>query len=182
MGTATNTRCRLVGEEIGSCNCAWGCPCQFNALPTTAAVKRSPPCRSVKSTSGTHAWTGCGSRKFSGFRALSMRGTAFREAEMGNAVLLRVNAGTGCASSTTTPIRNSVPWTGAMPEVRYRGRADESGCVADSIGFLADVGEVEAPRGMLELDIMPIKPVLPPDVISPDRRTREVRVREAPSV
>jgi hypothetical protein len=25
---------RIVGEEIGACNCAWGCPCQFNALPT----------------------------------------------------------------------------------------------------------------------------------------------------
>jgi hypothetical protein len=25
---------RLAGEEIGNCNCAWGCPCQFNALPT----------------------------------------------------------------------------------------------------------------------------------------------------
>jgi hypothetical protein len=25
----------LAGEEITSCNCAWGCPCQFNALPTT---------------------------------------------------------------------------------------------------------------------------------------------------
>lgn len=25
---------RLEGEELGSCNCAWGCPCQFNALPT----------------------------------------------------------------------------------------------------------------------------------------------------
>ena len=25
---------RISGEEIGSCNCAWGCPCQFNALPT----------------------------------------------------------------------------------------------------------------------------------------------------
>ena len=22
------------GEEAGGCNCAWGCPCQFNALPT----------------------------------------------------------------------------------------------------------------------------------------------------
>jgi hypothetical protein len=28
------TQWRLDGEEIGSCNCAWGCPCQFNALPT----------------------------------------------------------------------------------------------------------------------------------------------------
>jgi hypothetical protein len=26
---------RISGEEIGSCNCTWGCPCQFNALPTT---------------------------------------------------------------------------------------------------------------------------------------------------
>lgn len=25
---------RLKGEEIGSCNCSWGFPCQFNALPT----------------------------------------------------------------------------------------------------------------------------------------------------
>ena len=25
---------RIAGEEIGGCNCAWGCPCQFNALPT----------------------------------------------------------------------------------------------------------------------------------------------------
>lgn len=25
---------RMTGEEVGSCNCAWGCPCQFNAHPT----------------------------------------------------------------------------------------------------------------------------------------------------
>jgi len=24
----------MAGEEVASCNCAWGCPCQFNALPT----------------------------------------------------------------------------------------------------------------------------------------------------
>ncbi len=24
----------LKGEEASGCNCAWGCPCQFNALPT----------------------------------------------------------------------------------------------------------------------------------------------------
>lgn len=34
MGTATKMPWRLVGEEIASCNCAWGCPGQFNALPT----------------------------------------------------------------------------------------------------------------------------------------------------
>jgi hypothetical protein len=26
---------RIAGEELVSCNCDWGCPCQFNALPTT---------------------------------------------------------------------------------------------------------------------------------------------------
>lgn len=30
----TSTSWRLEGEEAGGCNCAWGCPCQFNALPT----------------------------------------------------------------------------------------------------------------------------------------------------
>ena len=24
----------IIGEEVASCNCDWGCPCQFNALPT----------------------------------------------------------------------------------------------------------------------------------------------------
>lgn len=34
MADATKTPWRIVGEEVASCNCAWGCPCQFNALPT----------------------------------------------------------------------------------------------------------------------------------------------------
>jgi hypothetical protein len=25
---------RIKGLEVATCNCAWGCPCQFNALPT----------------------------------------------------------------------------------------------------------------------------------------------------
>ncbi len=24
----------VKGEELASCNCSWGCPCQFNAAPT----------------------------------------------------------------------------------------------------------------------------------------------------
>lgn len=24
----------MAGEEVGNCNCAWGCPCQFNANPS----------------------------------------------------------------------------------------------------------------------------------------------------
>jgi hypothetical protein len=29
------TKWHISGDEMVSCNCAWGCPCQFNALPTT---------------------------------------------------------------------------------------------------------------------------------------------------
>jgi len=29
-----NTEWRLEGDELGHCNCDWGCPCQFDALPT----------------------------------------------------------------------------------------------------------------------------------------------------
>ena len=25
---------RIQGEAVNTCNCAWGCPCQFNSLPT----------------------------------------------------------------------------------------------------------------------------------------------------
>ena len=25
---------RIKGRELGNCNCDYGCPCQFNALPT----------------------------------------------------------------------------------------------------------------------------------------------------
>jgi hypothetical protein len=34
MTSQVKTTWRIVGVEIGSCNCAWGCPCQFNDLPT----------------------------------------------------------------------------------------------------------------------------------------------------
>jgi len=30
----TRTPWRIVADEVATCNCAWGCPCQFNALPT----------------------------------------------------------------------------------------------------------------------------------------------------
>ena len=30
----TKTPWRIVADETVTCNCAWGCPCQFNALPT----------------------------------------------------------------------------------------------------------------------------------------------------
>jgi hypothetical protein len=34
MSTPAKTSWRMTGECLGSCMCAWGCPCQFNALPT----------------------------------------------------------------------------------------------------------------------------------------------------
>lgn len=34
MSTNTATTWRLAGDEVNGCNCDWGCPCQFNALPT----------------------------------------------------------------------------------------------------------------------------------------------------
>jgi hypothetical protein len=35
MADSGGVEWRLTGEEVTSCNCAWGCPCQFNSLPTT---------------------------------------------------------------------------------------------------------------------------------------------------
>jgi hypothetical protein len=35
MNAAKTISWRISGDELGTCNCAWGCPCQFNALPTT---------------------------------------------------------------------------------------------------------------------------------------------------
>ena len=35
MTTGTKTEWRVSGEEVACCNCDWGCPCQFNAPPTT---------------------------------------------------------------------------------------------------------------------------------------------------
>lgn len=34
MGATTATDWKISGEEVGHCNCDWGCPCQFNANPT----------------------------------------------------------------------------------------------------------------------------------------------------
>jgi hypothetical protein len=34
MTTDAKSPWQIAGEEVGACNCAWGCPCQFNALPT----------------------------------------------------------------------------------------------------------------------------------------------------
>ena len=35
MSEPAKIKWRIAGEEVANCNCSWGCPCQFNALPTT---------------------------------------------------------------------------------------------------------------------------------------------------
>src|SRR5438128_8475308 len=34
MSPPAKTHWRISGEQFTSCMCAWGCPCQFNAVPT----------------------------------------------------------------------------------------------------------------------------------------------------
>jgi hypothetical protein len=41
----TKTDWSMAGEEVASCNCAWGCPCQFNALPTTGRCEAFGGCQ-----------------------------------------------------------------------------------------------------------------------------------------
>lgn len=35
----SNTEWEIKGPEFANCNCAYGCPCQFNALPTDGTCK-----------------------------------------------------------------------------------------------------------------------------------------------
>jgi hypothetical protein len=40
----TKIKWRIAGEQFGSCNCDWGCPCQFMALPTTGRCEAFVTC------------------------------------------------------------------------------------------------------------------------------------------
>jgi hypothetical protein len=44
MGEPIEIKWRIAGEEFASCNCNWGCPCQFNALPTTGRCEAFVTC------------------------------------------------------------------------------------------------------------------------------------------
>jgi hypothetical protein len=39
MVAQTKTSWRMSGDEFKSCNCAWGCPCDFNARPTQGSCE-----------------------------------------------------------------------------------------------------------------------------------------------
>ena len=42
---SARTPWRIAGDEVATCNCAWGCPCQFNALPTYGRCEALVACR-----------------------------------------------------------------------------------------------------------------------------------------
>jgi hypothetical protein len=44
MSAPAQIKWRIAGEEFGSCNCDWGCPCQFNALQTTGRCEAFVTC------------------------------------------------------------------------------------------------------------------------------------------
>jgi hypothetical protein len=41
VSVTAQTKWRIAGEEAVACNCAWGCPCQFNANPTRGYCQAS---------------------------------------------------------------------------------------------------------------------------------------------
>jgi hypothetical protein len=41
MSATGRTEWHIGGEEAVACNCAWGCPCQFNAVPTRGNCQAS---------------------------------------------------------------------------------------------------------------------------------------------
>ena len=53
MSTPAKTKWHISGEEVASCNCAWGCPCQFNALPTYGRCEALVGFRIREGTFGT---------------------------------------------------------------------------------------------------------------------------------
>lgn len=49
---------KISGDEIVSCNCDWGCPCQFNAPPTHGRCEALMACRIRDGFYGTTALNG----------------------------------------------------------------------------------------------------------------------------
>jgi len=50
--TAAKTPWRMTADEVVTCNCAWGCPCQFNALPTAGRCEAVAAIRVRRGTFG----------------------------------------------------------------------------------------------------------------------------------
>ena len=52
MSAPTKINWYMTGEELVTCNCAWGCPCQFNALPTHGDCEGWLTCRVAEGNYG----------------------------------------------------------------------------------------------------------------------------------
>ena len=74
------TKWWFKGREFTNCNCAYGCPCQFNALPTYGDCKAVI---GVQINEGVHGETRLGGLRFAGVFAcldpfISETGKRFR--------------------------------------------------------------------------------------------------------
>ena len=49
------TEWTIKGREFSNCNCDYGCPCQFNALPTDGTCKAAVAIKSPRAI--TAMWT-----------------------------------------------------------------------------------------------------------------------------
>ena len=66
---------RLEGEWIKNCNCAFGCPCDFNAPPTHGSARALLVCGLTRGISRKQSLTVSSSQAQSIFRGHSMRAT-----------------------------------------------------------------------------------------------------------
>src|SRR5262249_9247919 len=48
----------IKGPELATCNCDWGCPCQFNALPTRGDCRAVIALRIDEALSDSAGWEG----------------------------------------------------------------------------------------------------------------------------
>jgi hypothetical protein len=76
MSEPTKTSWRIAGEEVVNCNCSWGCPCQFNALPTTGRCEALLASQISDGYFGNTRLDGVRFARFTGGRERYMRATA----------------------------------------------------------------------------------------------------------
>ena len=69
---------QLAGKVLVACNCDWGCPCNFNARPTTGKCEGGWTWQINRGTYGDVRSTACACRCMRTGRAPSTKGTAKR--------------------------------------------------------------------------------------------------------
>ena len=76
MSEPTKIKWRIAGEKVASCNCSWGCRCQFNALPTTGRCEAIGAHLINDDIMAKRDWTACVTLASSGGRVRYTRATA----------------------------------------------------------------------------------------------------------